>query len=74
MNLKPKSVLVLLSQTFQVCMKWQKSMVQNQPCNAGDLGLIPNLRAKDPTCYGATSPVSHDQRPNTATKDHVCHN
>ena len=48
MNLKPKSVLVLFSQTFQMCTKWQKSVVKNQPCNAGDLGLIPDLGTKIP--------------------------
>ena len=34
-------------------------MVENLPANAGDTGSSPGTR-EDPTCRGATGPVSHN--------------
>ena len=33
-------------------------MVENLPANAGDTGSSPGL--EEPTCHGATAPVSHN--------------
>ena len=33
-------------------------VVENPPANAGDMGSSPGL--EDPTCCGATGPVSHN--------------
>ena len=34
------------------------AVVENQPASAGDTGSSPGL--EDPTCCGATKPVSHN--------------
>ena len=35
-------------------------VVKNPPCNARDTGLIPLSVPEDPTCSGATKPMSHN--------------
>ena len=34
------------------------AVITNPPANAGDTGLIPDLR--DPTCHGTIKPVCHN--------------
>ena len=34
-------------------------MVKNLPINAGDVGLIPDGRTKDPTCQGISTMEPH---------------
>ena len=39
-------------------MRGTSLVVKNPPANAGDLRLIPG--SEDPTCWGATKPLSHN--------------
>ena len=42
-------------------------MVKNPPANAVNMG--PSLFQEDPTCYGATKPLSHNSWAHAAPQD-----